>query len=191
MKKILNKRLKLYTLFFAFCFVSLIFPQRPAAQVSPEADRAFRNANIRLLAQWQNPRDFSLPLLGGGSASLFSYRGKVVILNFWATWCPPCRAEMPSMENLYRRFKNDGLEILAVDLGEDERTVNQFIENNGYTFPVMLDRSNRAGGLYGIQAIPATFILDREGRIIARIAGSIEWDTPRMTAAFDALLKSR
>ena len=185
----LNAQLKLIFIFNLILFV--FFPQPASAQISPEAEQAFRNTNVRLLTQSQNPRNFTLPLLGGGSASLFSYRGSVVILNFWATWCPPCRAEMPSMENLYRRFKNEGLEILAVDLGENERTVNQFLQNNGFTFPVMLDLYNRAGNAYGIQSIPTSFILDREGRIIARIVGSIEWDTPRMIAAFDALLKSR
>ena len=182
----------LLSLFIVFCFIILaIFPQQISAQVSPEAVQAFRNANIRILDQPLSPRNFTLPLLGGGNTDLASYRGKVVILNFWATWCPPCRVEMPSMENLYRRFKNDGFEILAVDLGEDTATVNQFISNNGYTFSIMLDRNSRVGAVFGITSIPASFILDREGKIVARIAGSIEWDTPRMLAAFDALIKSQ
>ena len=176
---------------FALCSFFFVFPGQAMAQVSQEAVQAFSITGIRVLEQRQTPRNFSLPLLGGGNASLSSSAGKVVILNFWATWCPPCRDEMPSMEILYRRFKDEGLEILAVNLGEDTGTVNQFIQNTGYTFPVMLDRFNRTGTTYGISSIPASFILDREGRIIVRIIGSINWSSPRMIAAFDALLRSR
>ena len=161
------------------------------AQVSPQASQALRGAGIQVLTQPAKPFDFTLPLLSGGNASLSAEKGKVVILNFWATWCPPCRAEMPSMETLYKKFKNDGLEILAVDLGEDKSTVQKFIQNNGYTFPVLLDTNGKAGDDYGISAIPTTFILDRSGMIIARVTGSIHWDTTNAIAAFDALLKSR
>jgi len=186
MKKILLSVLVTFFLLFTF-----VFPHQATAQVSADAVQAFRNANIRILDQRATPRDFTLPLLDGGNATLSSYRGEVVILNFWATWCPPCREEMPSMENLYQRFKDDGLEILAVDIGESAGTVRQFVQNFGYTFPILMDTNNRVASIYGIQAIPTSLILDREGRIIARIVGSIYWDTPRMIDAFDALLKSR
>jgi len=176
---------------FAICTVFFLFlPNQVEAQVSTEAVRALRDANIQVLGQRRDPRDFTLSLLGGGNASLSSYKGKVVILNFWATWCPPCRVEMPSMETLYRRFNVQGLEILAVDIGEDASLVQQFISNNGYTFPVLLDTNNRISSIYGIEAIPTTFIIDREGKIVGRIVGSIMWDTPKVIAAIDALLKS-
>jgi len=184
MKKITISILILFAVF-------IVQHQQIEAQVSSEASRLLREARIQVLDQRTVARDFTLPLLNGGDATLSSYRGKVVILNFWATWCPPCRTEMPSMEVLYQRFKNQGLEILAVDLGEDAATVRQFIQSNGYTFPVLLDRNNRVSNNYGIEAIPTSYILDREGRIIARIIGSIYWDTPQILAAFDALLKSR
>jgi peroxiredoxin len=176
---------------FALCAAFLIFlPSQAEAQVSTEAARALRDANIQVLGQRMSPNDFSLPLLAGGNASLSSYKGKVVILNFWATWCPPCRVEMPSIETLYRRFSAQGLEILAVDLGEDASLVRQFIRNAGYTFPVMFDSDNRVSSVYGIEAIPTTYIIDREGKIVGRIIGSITWDNQRVIAAIDALLKS-
>jgi len=175
----------------AFCAVILLcLPSLAQAQVSPEAERALRDAKINVLGQRTEPRDFTLPLLAGGNADLSSYRGKVVILNFWATWCPPCRAEMPSMETLYRRFNNQGLVILAVDVGEDALVVQRFIRSGGYTFPVLLDSDNKVSSVYGIEAIPTTFIIDREGKIIGRVVGSIMWDNPKVIAAFDALLKS-
>jgi len=191
MKKTIRK-ISFNALFvFALCAAFFIFsPRQAEAQVSLEAQRALRSANINVLGQRIEPRNFTLPLLNGGNAALSAYRGKVVILNFWATWCPPCRVEMPSMETLYRRFNDQGLEILAVDVGEDALTVQRFMRNYGYTFPILLDRDNRVSSIYGIEAIPTTYIIDREGKIISRIIGSIMWDTPQVITAFDALLKS-
>jgi len=175
-----------------FCAVFLfIIPQQMNAQVSPEAARLLRSANIQVFNQPTSPQNFTLPLLSGGSASLTSYRGNVVLLNFWATWCPPCRYEMPSMETLYQRFKNQGFEILAVDLGEDTNTVRQFIQSHRYTFPVMLDTDSSIGSIYGIRGIPTTYIIDRRGMIIGVVNGAIDWSTPQVIAAFDALINSR
>jgi len=179
-----------------FCFsLSILLlsflAQNAEAQLSPEVEKAFNEAKLPVVKERTNPALFSLPLLNGGNASLSSYKGKVVILNFWATWCPPCRAEMPSMETLYQRFKNQGLEILAVDIGEIPSKVQQFISQNAYTFPVLLDKDNKISSQYGIRAIPTTYIIDREGRIISMIVGSIRWDNPKVIAAFEALLKSR
>jgi len=176
---------------FVVCVVFLIcLPQLAQAQVSPEAERALRNAKINVLGQRTEPRDFTLPLLGGGNTALSSYKGKVVLLNFWATWCPPCRAEMPSMETFYKRFNAQGLEILAVDVGEDALVVQRFIKNGGFTFPVLLDTGNKTSSVYGISAIPTTFVIDREGKIVGKVVGSIMWDAPRVISAFEALLKS-
>ena len=190
MKSIL-KTIPLNTLsvIFALCAIFLIFlPSKAEAQVSAEAARALRDANIHL--EQKIADDFTLPLLAGGNAALSSYRGKVVILNFWATWCQPCLNEMPSMETLYQRFNAQGLEILAVDIGQSASTVRQFIRRAGYTFPVMLDSANRVSSVYQIRAIPTTYIIDREGKIIGYVLGSIMWDNQRVIAAIDALLKS-
>jgi thiol-disulfide isomerase/thioredoxin len=175
-----------------FCTALFLFsPQEARAQISPDAIRAFQEARVPLLRQSVDSRNFTLPLLDGENTSLSAYRGKVVILNFWATWCPPCRAEMPYMEILYQRFKNSGLEILAVDGGEDDATIRQYIRNSNYSFPVLMDRNGRVNSVYGIEAIPTSFIIDREGKILGRIVGSIRWDTSGIINAFDAILKSR
>ena len=178
------------SIFAVWAVFFILLSCQAEAQVSTEAARALRDANIQVLGQRIDPRDFSLPLLAGGNAALSSFKGKVVILNFWATWCPPCRVEMPSMETLYRRFNAEGLEILAVDIGEDSSTVQQFIQSSGYTFPVLLDSANRVSSIYGIRAIPTTFIIDREGKIIGNVIGSIMWDNQKVITAIDALLKS-
>jgi len=129
--------------------------------------------------------DFSLKLLGGDEVKLSDYRGKVVFMNFWATWCGPCRFEMPSMQRLYDSVASDQFEIIAVNLREDEDMVDDFMEELGLTFPVMLDTTGYVGSVYGVRGIPTTFLLDKQGRLIGRIVGTREWDTP----SFEALIK--
>jgi thiol-disulfide isomerase/thioredoxin len=152
--------------------------------------KAFDEAGLRLLSSKVSPRDFSLSLLEGGKRSLSSYKGKVVFLNFWATWCGPCRVEMPSMEALYNKYNDKGLEILAVNSGEDQATVSSFLKNEGFSFPVLLDLDGRVGLNYGLQAIPTTFLIDRDGMIVLRLVGSIDWDTPKIHAALESLLNN-
>jgi thiol-disulfide isomerase/thioredoxin len=151
---------------------------------------AFSKAGLPLAREKRAVVDFSLKLVDGGTVSLSGLKGKVVFLNFWATWCPPCREEMPSMEILYRRFRNQGLELLAVDLLENSKTVSAFLADNRLSFPAALDSNGRVGSYYGIQAIPATFIIDRDGKIILYTAGGRNWNTPAVIAAFEELLKS-
>ncbi|MDR2245225.1 MAG: TlpA family protein disulfide reductase [Treponema sp.] len=174
----------------AGAFLLLLSP--PAeAQMRPIPDtvrQAFSRAGIPLLRSRVPIEDFSLPLLGGGSRALGGLKGKVVFLNFWATWCPPCREEMPSMETLYRRLGAAGLEFLAVDIQEKPKPVDAFIREGGMSFPVALDESGRVSGMYGIRSIPTTFIVDRDGSIIAAVVGGRKWDGPEVIAAFETLL---
>lgn len=182
------KKKVISTIVIAAAFL-FILPQHASAQVSAETSRLLRSAKIQVLNKPADAAEFTLPLLSEENAALSSHKGSVVILNFWATWCPPCRAEMPSMETFYQRYKDRGLEMLAVNLGETAAAVRPFIQKGGYTFPVMLDLERKIGGLYGIEAIPTTYIINREGKMIGRVVGSIHWDTQQIFAAFDALLK--
>ena len=119
--------------------------------------------------------DFELPDLKGGSLKLNSFEGKVVFLNFFATWCGPCKAEMPSMQKLYEKLKPEGFEILAVDLQESPAVVEAFVKRYGLTFPVVLDRSGQIGTYYGARSIPTSYIIDRSGNVIAGAVGSRDW----------------
>jgi thiol-disulfide isomerase/thioredoxin len=161
-------------------------PEEPAPQVS----RAFEEAGLPVLRRPVASVDFSLPLVGKTSLALRDLRGKVVFLNFWATWCGPCRAEMPSMEALYRRFKDEGFEMVAVNCGESETAAASFVEQYRLSFPAALDPSGQVSGVYGIQALPTTYIIDRDGNILSRVVGSLNWNTPELFAAFEALLNS-
>jgi peroxiredoxin len=135
------------------------------------------------------PVDFTLPALDGTNVTLSQLAGKVVFLNFWATWCGPCEAEMPSMESLYQKLKDRGFVVIAVNLGETNAQVSGFMRRYNLSFTALLDRTSRTGTSYGVQAIPTTYIIDRRGLIVARMIGSINWDTPDITAAMETLLK--
>jgi peroxiredoxin len=120
--------------------------------------------------------DFLFPTLKGNSVKLSDYRGKVVFLNFWATWCPPCREEMPSMEALHQRLKGRDFEMLAVSIDRNgEEAVGPFVLKYGLTFPVLLDPENKSYKLYGLTGIPETFIIDRNGVIIFKMIGAQDW----------------
>ena len=156
--------------------------------VSREVISAFNNAGLPVTEKGFDSIELNLPLLSGGTQRLSDLMGQVVFLNFWATWCGPCRIEMPSMEALYQRPKNQGFTIAAVNLAEDMQTVSAFIRRSNFTFPVLLDEKGSTGIQYGIQAIPTTYILDQRGIIISRITGSIDWNKPEVIAAFETLL---
>ena len=132
--------------------------------------------------------DFIIPALGGGERTLSGYLGQLVFLNFWATWCPPCREEMPSMQTLHEELADEGLVILAVDVQEPEATVRAFVEEFGFTFPVLLDANGRVALRYSVRAFPTTYIVDRDGNVIAVRPGFHDWSTPEMIAGFRELL---
>lgn len=133
--------------------------------------------------------DFSLPTLRGSSVKLSDHRGKVVFLNFWATWCPPCREEMPSMEALYQRLKGREFEMLAVSIDRSgEEVVGPFVAKYGLTFPVLLDPENKTYKLYGLTGIPETFIIDRNGVIIFKVIGAQDWMKKDWLDYFDRII---
>jgi thiol-disulfide isomerase/thioredoxin len=124
----------------------------------------------------------------GNIILLEDFRGKVVFLNFWATWCIPCRLEMPAMERLYRDFKGKGFVVLAVNVQEGPRAVRAFVQELKLTFPVVLDRNGEAAMKYVVRGLPATYILDRNHIIAGRAIGAREWDSKEARAYIRALL---
>lgn len=117
--------------------------------------------------------DFKLKDLSGKEVSLSDYKGKKVFLNFWASWCPPCKQEMPEMEKLYQETKDSDIVILAVNLGDDKATVDEFITNNKYNFKVLLDTDTTVAGNYGIVSIPTSYFIDKDGNIVNKHIGSM------------------
>lgn len=118
-------------------------------------------------------QEFSLPDLGGRIQSLSQYRGKIVLLNFWATWCKPCTTEMPAMQAAYDRLRNQGLVVLAINELEDTQKVADHIREHGHTFPVLLDQDNRVANQYGVFGLPVSVFIDEVGRIQEYIKGGL------------------
>ena len=133
--------------------------------------------------------DFELPAFSGKSVKLSDYRGEVVLLNIWASWCPPCREEMPSMETLYNRLKDRRFKMLAVSIDRNgEEAVGPFIAKYGLTFPVLLDPDSKTYRLYGLTGVPETFIVDQNGVIIQKIIGPQDWVKKEWLEYFDRIL---
>ncbi|MBX3028035.1 TlpA family protein disulfide reductase [bacterium] len=132
--------------------------------------------------------DFTLPDLSGTPVRLSDLRGRIVFLNLWATWCPPCRAEMPSMQALYDRLKGPDFAMIAVAEDTNAADVAAFVAELGLTFPVLLDRDNRLPGRFGVTGYPETFVIDRDGRVIKHVIGPEEWMDPRVIAYFEDLI---
>ena len=109
--------------------------------------------------------DFTLTDLEGNRVTLSDFRGKVVLINFWATWCPPCRAEMPEIEAVYQEYKSQDVVVIGVDLLETENEVRQFVQQGGYNWIFVIDTTGVVANNYGVSAIPTSFFLDKEGVI--------------------------
>jgi peroxiredoxin len=137
--------------------------------------------------------DFKLETLDGTTVSLESLRGKVVFLNVWATWCEPCREEMPSMQTLYDDFKaNKDFVMLAVSQDVKGReVVAPYVAKNGYQFTVLLDPENKIMDTYTVSGVPETFIIDRKGQIVAHHMGAFDWSRPDVRDALQQLLDAK
>ena len=136
--------------------------------------------------------DFLLSTLDGRETRLSDYRGHVVFLNFWATWCGPCRIEMPAMEHLYREFRPKGFAILAVSTDVEGATVTRpYRDALGLSFTIAHDPRMEVGHLYGVRSLPVTFLVDRDGVITHKIFGSLDWGDPEARDSIRTLLRMR
>jgi len=182
--------------FAAFVFASCV--EREQNELGAEYDgaaitaaRIFTDAG---LLQFQQPipaPDFSLQMAGGDgeTLALSDLHGRVVVLNFWASWCPNCRAEKPSLQALHSRYSDEDLTILAVNVQENAGHVQAYLADNGLTFPVVLDENGVAASIFGVNALPTSFIINREGDIAAGVLGRVDWDSPNAHAMFEYLMR--
>lgn len=159
-------------------------PGRPRA-----VDVAITELDLIRPARPKVAEDFTATLLGGQRFRLAEQRGKVVLVNFWATWCPPCREEMPSMERLWRRYRDRGFVLVAVSLDSDPTLVGPFVADHKLTFPVALDPQVEVANLYGVRALPASFVLDRTGTLVALALGPRTWDNDAAHSLVEGLTR--
>jgi len=184
---------KKYLLLFLITFVAAIlfflehFTENPISVADIQIGKIFneKKPSVGYIAP-----DFKLRNLKGNYESLSSYRGEVVVLNFWATWCVPCRVEMPSFEKLFRRYRSEGVTVLAITLDKNsEERIKSFVDEYGLSFPILLDDKSEVERLYPSMTIPFTYVIDREGRIVARVDGAKNWESNETFEAIDYLLK--
>jgi len=135
--------------------------------------------------------DFSLAGPDGKKLSLKDFHGKLVLLNFWATWCEPCRREMPTMVRLHEEFKSKGFEIVAVNVKDKRSDALTFIKSMKMNFPVMMDPEGEAGLLYGAFGMPITYLIDDKGMVMARLLGDADWYSPQARGLIRALLERK
>jgi peroxiredoxin len=155
------------------------------------ANRAEALAALRMTAPAspEPARDFTLPRLGGGTVRLGEFRGKVVLLNFWATWCPPCIAEMPGMQAVQHVFGEQGFVVLAVNLREPQEEVRAFVDALELSFPVAFDHKAEIAGVYGVLGLPTTVLIDRRGLVVGRAVGGRDWTVNAALHLFTDLLR--
>jgi len=143
-----------------------------------------------VVARGADAPGLSLPTLDSdATASLADLRGRVVLVNFWATWCKPCEDEMPAMERLYQTLHPSGFELLAVSVGEEDAVVRAFRDRLGVTFPILLDRDKSAALEWQTFAFPESLLVDRDGVILERYVGPREWDAPAYVERLRRLLE--
>jgi peroxiredoxin len=123
--------------------------------------------------------DFVLVDMEGNKHQLSDYKGQGVFLNFWGTWCKPCEEEMPYINNQYNQFKDKGVQVLAVDVSESELVVNQFADRHKLNFPIVIDKDGQVQTAYGINPLPATFLIDKDGKVIKYHTGQLTEETVR------------
>jgi peroxiredoxin len=133
--------------------------------------------------------DFSLKDLHGRKVDIRQFKGKIIFLNFWATWCGPCKEEMPGLEVLHKQFKEKDFVLLTISVDyEGLKPVQEFVNKHRYTFPVLLDPQGETLDLFDVKGIPTTFVIDKKGRMIGRAIGPRNWESPEVASLINLLV---
>lgn len=176
--------------FLSFAFLGQFFFRAKTANPSPARDYFKRLAIERPKNVIQAP-NFTLEDLSGKPLSIKDFRGKIVFLNFWATWCVPCREEMPLMEILHREYKDRGMEMVAVNFREDKKEVQKFFDELGLSFKSLMDSGGDVSDKYGAWSLPLTYIIDRKGEFVGKTVGDRKWDSEDAREFFRELLQEK
>jgi peroxiredoxin len=160
----------------------------PPAGQGLALDEGVRELDLIRPPRAKRAEEFTVALVRGETLKLREQRGKAVMINFWATWCPPCREEMPAMERLYRRHRERGFVLLAVSVDTDASLVRPFLEHHKLTFPVALDAKMELANTYGVRALPSSFLIDRNGYMTALALGPRPWDSRAAHALVEGML---
>jgi peroxiredoxin len=133
--------------------------------------------------------DFALRDMKGNYVSLTAMRGKVVVLNFWATWCPPCKLEMPSLNRLYNDYRTKGIEVVAISTDSSEKGIRNYLGETRLSLRILQDQDGRISRLYGVYSLPTTYVIDQSGMVVLHYMGEQNWDSLEIRSKLEALLK--
>lgn len=179
-------RMRIYKL---ISFIVLLSTSSLASHASPVAD-AYAAMGITPAGAPRPAPSFVLTDLNGIETRLADLKGKLILLNFWATWCEPCRKEMPDLERLWQTYRHKGLVVLAVsEDGGDTRSVTRFVAKHRLSYTVSVDRDGELATRYQVSGLPATYLIDRQGNIVASVLGSKDWAGAEAGALIEHLLE--
>ena len=186
----LSKKLlqRVFLLFAMFVF-ALPLAQSKEAPLSTDEKKVLKKLRITPATQWIEAHDFAGKMMDAKSVNLKDYRGRFVLLNFWATWCSPCLKEMPDLENAYNEMGQEKLVVLAVGMGESVEKIKAFFNKYSFTFPLLADNRMKITKLYGVRNIPVTYLIDPDGVVLGRALGVRDWASPDLLAFIDSRLK--
>lgn len=174
---------------FFFLMLAAVLVPASAAQDRPWYAEKLEKLGFYIFEPAFQYQDFKVTTLAGETKSRTSLKGKVVLLNFWATWCPPCRQEIPTIEKLHNTMKGQNFEVFAVSVGETPDTVKKFVAQQKMTYPVYLDPKNLLSKTYASQGIPTTYLIDKNGMFIAALIGAYDYSNPELIAILTELAK--
>jgi peroxiredoxin len=167
----------------------IIFPLMLLLSTIAQAAAPLDNLSVVPEVARHSASDFEIEKLGGGKAGLADYKGKLVLLNFWATWCIPCREEMPGMETLWQKYKEQGFVVLAVSVDEGSKSrIEKYSKMFNLSFPILLDPESEVSDLYKVSNMPTSFLIDGNGKVISRIVGTEDWSSPAAVELVEKLL---
>jgi thiol-disulfide isomerase/thioredoxin len=181
-----SKRVFLSIVIIGFLAISAI-PAVAAESAKPWYAATFEKLGFYVFDPPYPFQDFKVTTLSGDSKTRTSSKGKIVLLNFWATWCPPCREEVPGIEKLSVAMKGKNFEVFAVTEGDDLATVKSFIAEQKLSFPIYLDPKGILSRTYASQGIPTTYVLDKDGHFIAGMVGGFDYTNPTLVNLLNEL----
>ncbi len=195
MKKVSFKAVLLFIILVAAAGVAFhLFENGSVAAADSQQqklDRLFGNIGILKIPHITRPVEIQLKDVIGNTVRLSDFRGKVVFLNFWATWCAACVVEMPSMEKLHRRLKDKDFVMVAINLQESDALVKAFFEKLKLSFTALLDSNGEVATGFAVNALPTSFVLDKQGKIVGAAIGPREWNSRASIALFEYLINMR
>jgi peroxiredoxin len=184
-------KINLLRLFFLLWLLVFVTPsaQSKQAPLAGEERKLLNSLGITPATAWIEAHNFAGKLTDEKTVNLKDYRGRFILLNFWATWCLPCLKEMPDFEKAYQQMGQEKLIVLAVGMGEDTKKISKFAEKYGFTFPMVADPKLEITNLYGVKNIPVTYLIDPEGVVLGRALGIRDWANPDLLAFIKSQLK--